>query len=298
MTDNKEKHYIDMGSFDDYIPEQLPTVIKPLRKQKTDGNPNFHGKFVADGDYSKTPLHAEGHRERVRQRFLKGRFDGFSDHEVLEMALFYTIARIDTKWLAKQLIEEFGSVEKVFYANYERLYNYLSEVRKRNGHPYENECRNTAIFLNYIRSLSNFLWRKKSQNKVIQIGNGTELINYLEASMRDLNTEEMRIIYLNNGNVIIKDEVASEGTEDQTSVYPKKIMKRALELSATSIIVVHNHPAGTMRPSNADINITKCITKAAEILGIRVLDHLIIGDRKKNTNQEKGYYSFRENGLL
>lgn len=246
---------------------------------------------------------ADGHRERLRQRFLQGGIDGFYEHEALELALFYTIERVDTKDIAKYLIYEFGSIEKVFTANYDRLLMVLRRIQTKNGHPTPRECEKTAFFISYIGSLVGLVWRRTGIMKGQKIKNvvedGEALICYLESTMKDLNEEVFRIVFINNANRIIKDEILSAGTEDQTAVYPKKILRRALEVNATGIILVHNHPAGRLQASNADINITTSISKACELFGIRLLDHLIIGDPLQPKNLDaKRYYSFRENGLI
>ena len=245
----------------------------------------------------------DGHRERLRQRFLQGGIEGFYEHEALELALFYTIDRVDTKDYAKFLIYEFGSIEKVFTANYDRLLMVLNRIPQKNGHPTQREREKTAFLIKYVGSLVGLVWRRIGTMKGRKIRNviedGEALISYLESTMKDLNEEVFRVVFLNNANRIIKDEILSAGTEDQTAVYPKKIMRRALEVNATGIILVHNHPAGRLQPSNADLNITTSISKAAELLGIRLLDHLIIGDPMDPENiDSKRYYSFRENGLI
>ena len=259
--------------------------------------------LIGNSDYSwvNRPT-TDGHRARLRERFLQGGIEGFYEHEALELALFYTIERVDTKGFAKYLISEFGSIEKVFTANYDHLLMILKRIPKRCGHPTANECEKTAFFIRYVGTLVGLVWRRKGAYKGKKvndiISDGDALIHYLESTMKDLNEEQFRVIFLNNSNRIIKDELLSSGTEDQTAVYPKKIMKRALEVNATGIIVVHNHPAGSLRPSNADINITKAIANASNILGIRFLDHLIIGNPMEQTNENKQYFSFVENGLL
>lgn len=125
-----------------------------------------------------------------------------------------------------------------------------------------------------------------------KVSHASALVQYLQLQMMLLPEEQLRVIYVDNMNRIIQDEVLSSGTEDQTAVYPRKIMKRCLFLNATGLIISHNHPTGLIRPSNADIKITKHVEAAANALDIRLLDHVIIG------SEESGYYSFRENGLL
>ena len=132
----------------------------------------------------------------------------------------------------------------------------------------------------------------KIQNLKPIVSNGSALIEYLKLVMMTRETEQLRVIFVDNANRIIKDEVITEGIESQTAVFPRMIMRRTLELFATGIIVVHNHPTGQLRPSNADLAITRALAAAAETLDVRMLDHVIIG------MDQPGYFSFRENGIL
>ncbi len=247
-----------------------------------------------------------GHRDRLRNRFKEGLLKGFTDYEVLELLLFYTINKIDTKPIAYKLIKEFGSIEKVFTASYERILSVIQEDIR----PSRQECEKSAFLIKFIRSLAILLWKRGTDNKLKEkeniISSGAKLLdylrecynNYLEADMRDLSHEQFRVIFLDSKNKVIKDEVMFEGTINQTGVYPRQILKRALELNAAGIIAVHNHPGGTLKPSNADINVTRSLQIACDSLGIQLLDHFIIGDRFYSENQEKSFYSFAENGLL
>ncbi|HNX75717.1 MAG TPA: DNA repair protein RadC [Candidatus Rifleibacterium sp.] len=222
----------------------------------------------------------DGHRDRVRDRFDSTGLEGFADHEVLEMLLHFIFKRKDTKALAKDLITEFGSLEKVFAANAEQL-----KQIKGMGPA-------AARLVAMVREISLLLGRRRAIAVDATISNGSDLIRYLGEAMQNLPEEQLRVIFVNNANRIIKDEVLSKGVEDQTAVFPRQVMKRAMNLHATGIIVVHNHPTGQLRPSNADLVITRSLVAAAETLGIRMLDHLIVG------SEDKGYFSFRENGLL
>ncbi len=221
-----------------------------------------------------------GHRERLRKRFDATGFDGFSDHEIIEMLLFYTFARKDTKPVAKALLKELGSLEKVLAADLQQLCNVpgMGEASAR-------------LFI-MLRALMQRVSRNRLFDTAPAIASGSVLMEYLGTSMELLPEEQLRVIFVNNLNRVIKDEVLSSGTEDQTAVYPRKIMKRAMALHATGIIVVHNHPTGHLRPSNADINITRQLVAAAATLDLRFLDHVIVG------REEKGYFSFRESGML
>ncbi|PKL46100.1 MAG: hypothetical protein CVV42_17605 [Candidatus Riflebacteria bacterium HGW-Riflebacteria-2] len=221
-----------------------------------------------------------GHRDRLRQRFDETGFDGFSDHEILEILLFYTFARKDTKPVAKSLLKELGSLEKVLAADLQQLCSVpgMGEASAR-------------LFI-MLRALMQRINRNRLFDTAPAIASGSVLMDYLGTSMEALPEEQLRVIFVNNLNRVIKDEILSSGTEDQTAVYPRKIMKRAMALHATGIIVVHNHPTGQLRPSNADINITRQLASAAATLDLRFLDHVIVG------REEKGYFSFRESGML
>lgn len=223
---------------------------------------------------------ARNHRQRVFKRFDNTFLEGFSDHEVLEMLLFYVFEQKDTKTIAKILLNEFGSIEKIFAANAEQL------CSVRGIGPA------SARLLIFFREVTQLLSKRRAFREEPVISAASSLIAYLGTSMQDLPEEQLRVLFVNNSNKIIKDEVLSHGVEDQTAVYPRKIMKRAMALNATGIIVVHNHPTGQLRPSNADLVITRAIATAAEALDLRFLDHIIVG------REDKGYFSFRENGLI
>ncbi|MBR4330239.1 MAG: DNA repair protein RadC, partial [Candidatus Riflebacteria bacterium] len=271
---------------------EIPVIkakIQNLKKQQETKKPNYWG-----------------HRDRLRNRFRDGLLKGFTDYEVLELLLFYTIGKIDTKPIAYNLINEFGSIEKVFTQSYERILS----VIKKDIRPSRQECEKSAFLIKFIRQLAILLWKRgtdrKLKDKAKNITNGAQLLeylkeyynNYLEADMRDLAEEHFRVIFLNSSNRILKDEKMFSGTINQTSVYPREILKRALELNASSIIAVHNHPAGSIKPSNADIAVTRSLQSACDVLVISLLDHLIIGDKFYSGDQQKSFYSFAENGLL
>ncbi len=222
----------------------------------------------------------QGHRNRLRQRFDASGLDSFADHEILEFLLFFVIAQKDTKVAAKNLLTEFGSLEGVFSAPVDHL-------KKVAG-----VGESSARLIRFFRDVSQRISKRKAFADQPVISSASSLTDYLGAAMANLPEEQFRVVFLDNSNRILKDEVLSEGVEDQTAVYPRKVVKRALMLNATGIIVVHNHPTGQLTPSNADRNITKALANAAESLDLRFLDHIIVG------REGKGYFSFRENGLI
>jgi len=218
-----------------------------------------------------------GHRERLRARFLKGGADAMPDYELLEMTLFAALPRRDTKPLAKALLARFGSFAEVIAAPRERL----AEV--------EGVGDGVAAQLKIIEAAAHRLAKTRVIGRPA-LSSWAALLDYCIAAMARGAKEEFRVLFLDRKNVLIADEVQSRGTIDHTPVYPREIVKRALELGATAIILVHNHPSGYPTPSKADIDMTRDIAKAALALGITVHDHLVIG--------RKGHASFKSLNLL
>lgn len=224
--------------------------------------------------------HYHGHRDRLRQRFLKAP-DSVADYELLEMILFNVIPRHDTKEKAKSLIEHFHGFAEVLNAEPHRLRE-LGWVKDR-----------TAERLIIELRLAREAGLRLSQSKVIKkdvIGSWTALLEYCAASMAHNPTEQFRILFLDRKNKLIADEVQQKGTIDHTPVYPREVVKRALDLNASALILVHNHPSGDPTPSNADIEMTKRIVDTAKPLGIEVHDHLVVGKGR--------HASFRSLGLI
>jgi DNA repair protein RadC len=208
--------------------------------------------------------HFLGHRERLRERFMTAGPDALLDYELLELVLFRALPRQDTKPLAKLLIDKFGSFAEVLGAKPERL-----KEHKGVGDAVVTEIKLIeAASLRLIRG-------SVIKRPVLQ--SWSQLIDYCHASMAYSTKEAFRILFLDKKNLLIADEVQQEGTVDHTPVYPREVIKRALELSASAIILVHNHPSGDPTPSRADIDMTNRIVEAAEKLGIKVHDHVIIG---------------------
>jgi DNA repair protein RadC len=221
--------------------------------------------------------HFLGHRERLRTRFMTAGPDALLDYELLELVLFRALPRQDTKPLAKQLIAKFGSFAEVIGAAPERL----KEI-KGVGDAIVTEIK--LIEAASLRSL-----RAGVINRPV-LQSWTQLIDYCHASMAYSPKESFRVLFLDKKNLLIADEVQQEGTVDHTPVYPREVIKRALELSACAIVLVHNHPSGDPTPSRADIEMTRRIVEAADKLGIQVHDHVIIG--------RSGHASFKGLRLL
>jgi DNA repair protein RadC len=208
--------------------------------------------------------HHFGHRERLRERFRQGGAEAMPDYELMEMILFRAIPRRDTKPLAKAVIERFGGFAEAINAAEERL----AEV------PGLGDAAITEIKL--VRAAALRLMRGELRQRPL-FSSGEKVIQYCRAAMAYEMREEFRILFLDNRNRLIADEVQGRGTVNHTPVYVREVVKRALELSATSIILVHNHPSGDPTPSRADIEMTKQIIDAAQKLDISVHDHLIVG---------------------
>ncbi len=208
--------------------------------------------------------HFAGHRKRLRERFRTGGRSALNDYELLELVLFRAILRRDVKQLAKKLIKTFGSFAEVISAPEARL----REV--------EGVGVNVATELKIIQEAAIQLAQERVLDRPI-LSSWEAVVDYCKASMAYSSKEQFRILFLNRKNALITDELQQEGTIDHTPVYPREVLKRALELGATSIIMVHNHPSGDPTPSSADIEMTKQIIEAARPLKISVHDHLIIG---------------------
>ncbi|MEX1155070.1 DNA repair protein RadC [Parvibaculum sp.] len=220
--------------------------------------------------------HYAGHRERLRARFLKAP-DSLADYEVLEMLLFNAIPQRDTKPLAKELIEKFGGLSEVLNAEEARLRE-VKGIKDR-----------VVAELRLAREAGLRLSQAKVLKKDV-IGSWSALLDYCATAMAHNPTEQFRILFLDRKNHLIADEVQQKGTVDHTPVYPREVVKRALELNASALILVHNHPSGDPTPSGADIEMTKRIVETAKPLGIEVHDHLVVGKGR--------HASFRSLGLI
>jgi DNA repair protein RadC len=227
-------------------------------------------------DFSTVITH-HGHRERLRERFRVGGPQALPDYELLEMVLFRAIKRGDTKPLAKALLARFGSFAEVISAAPERL----QEI-KGVGPAIVNE-------LKLIQAAALRLSREAVINRPV-LGSWNAIIDYCRAAMAYEEAESFRLLFVDKKNQLIADEVQQRGTVDHTPVYAREVIKRALELSASAIIMVHNHPSGDPTPSLADIDMTKRIISAGDKLGILVHDHIIIA--------RKGHVSLRNLQVL
>ena len=221
--------------------------------------------------------HYHGHRQRLRERFMRAGPEALADYELLELVLFGAKPRGDMKPLAKRLIDRFGSFSQAITADPERL----AEV--------EGVGETTIATLKAVQAAAVRLVQGQVLNRPA-VSSWQALLDYCRASMGHSSIEEFRVLYLDRKNVLIADEVLQRGTVDHTPVYPREVVKRALEVGATALIMVHNHPSGDPTPSRADIEMTKQVVEAAKSLGIVVHDHVIVGRER--------HASFKALGLI
>ena len=221
--------------------------------------------------------HHYGHRKRLRERFLSGGASSMPDYEVLELLLFQAHPRGDMKPLAKALIERFGTLSRVISAPPERL----KEVK--------GVGESTIAALHVVREAALRLIREEAQDKPV-LSSWNALIDYCRAAMAFEGREQFRVLFLDRKNRLIADEVQQQGTVDHTPVYPREVARRALELDASAVILVHNHPSGDPSPSRGDIEMTRKVVEAAKAVSVTVHDHVVIG--------RNGHESFKALGLL
>lgn len=213
-------------------------------------------------DQTAAPRHAE-HRHRLRQRFLNGEAETLPDYELLELLLFYSVDRVDVKPLAKALLADFGSFSAVLAGDATRL------VR----HKRVNE-RTLALF-RAVREAGRRMLREQIVDRPV-ISSSAALIDYCRLRLADEPIEHFRVLFLDRKNRLIADEEQQRGTVDHAPLYPREVIKRALELGATALILVHNHPSGDPTPSRADVDMTRDVIDIAARLGITVHDHVVV----------------------
>ena len=220
---------------------------------------------------------ASGHRARLRQRLLEGGPEALADYEVLEYLLFAARPRGDTKPIAKALLTRFGSLAAVLNADH----NALAEV--------EGMGEVSAAALKIVALAARRMARRQVRQQPV-LGSWQALLDYLAIDMAHLTIERVRVLYLDTRNRLILDHQAQEGTIDEAAIHPREVVKKALEVGATALTLVHNHPSGNPEPSRADIQITARIAEAGRLLGITVHDHVIVGS--------EGHVSLKAKGLI
>ena len=235
------------------------------------------GAPASQADRKDSKPHYHGHRQRLRERFLATGGDGMPDYEMLEMLLALAIPRRDVKPLAKALLARFGSFAGVIAADTDRLLTVTGMGES------------SAAALKLVRAAAVRLARQEILGRDA-ISSWDKLLDYCRAAMAHESVEQLRLLFLDRKNVLIADEVQQRGTVDHTPLYVREVVKRALELGASALIVVHNHPSGDPTPSRGDIDMTKQVKDALEKIGITLHDHVVIG--------RTGHTSFRATGLL
>ena len=227
---------------------------------------------------------SQGHRERIKEKFLKNGIDGFAEYEILELLLTYCIPRKDTKPIAKELLNKFKSLDNVFKASFDKL----SAI--------DGLVKNTIAFLKLMGDLPSIIYKDELKNKklvdkeTLKILNKDILLKYLRNKIGYEEIEKFYVLYLSSSNEVIKFEENSVGTLDRSSVYPREIYKKVINLNAKSLILVHNHPSDNITPSKSDIELTNEIAKGLKNFGALLIEHIII---TKNS-----YFSFLEEGLI
>ena len=227
---------------------------------------------------------SQGHRERIKEKFLKNGIDGFAEYEILELLLTYCIPRKDTKPIAKELLNKFKSLDNIFKADFDKL----SAI--------DGLGKNSIVFLKLIGDLPSIIYKDELKNKklvnkeILKISNKDILLNYLRNKIGYEEKEKFYVIYLSSSNEVIEFEENSVGTLDRSSVYPREIYKKIINLNAKSIILAHNHPSDNITPSKSDIELTNEIAKGLKNFGALLIEHIII---TKNS-----YFSFLEEGLI
>lgn len=221
--------------------------------------------------------YGKGHRGRLRERLLENGGDTLLDHELIEYLLALAIPRRDTKPLAKQLISHYGNLSALFAADVESLTH----------QPGMGET--SAAALKIVQAVALRMLSEPVREQPI-LASWQSLLDYLRADMAHLTIERVRVLYLNSKNMLIRDEIASEGSLDQAAIYVREVIRRSIDLGAAAIILVHNHPSGDSAPSKQDINMTREIADVGKRLGISVHDHVIVG--------KDGISSMRSAGLI
>ena len=223
------------------------------------------------------PSYIKDHRARLRSRFTGGGAQAMPDYELLELLLFRTIPRQDVKPLARLLLDTFGDLNRVVTASPARL-----AAVKGVGEAVVQD-------LKILEALAQRMMRARVMNRPV-LSSWDALLDYCHTAMAHRETEQFRILFLDRKNVLIADEEQAKGTVDHVPVYPREVVKRALELNASALILVHNHPSGDPTPSQADISMTLQVQDAAQVLGITLHDHLIIGKSREVSFRAAGYF--------
>ncbi len=232
--------------------------------------------FVPQNEGGQLPSYIKDHRARLRERFKTGGAQALADYELLELVLFRAIPRQDVKPLAHRLIETLGDFSTALSAPRERLTRIVGVGDA------------VVAELKVVEAAAHRLARSRILDRQA-IAGWDALVDYCRTTMAHRETEQFRILFLDRKNILIADEEQAQGTVDHVPVYPREVVKRALELNASAIILVHNHPSGDPTPSDADITVTRQIEEAAQTLSITLHDHLVIGAAEEFSFRAAGY---------
>lgn len=230
---------------------------------------------------SKYKSDVSGHRQRVKEKFLKTGFDNWQDYEILEFALFFVVPRKDTKQIAKDLIKKFGSLKDLINTDYYDLLEVFENINGVSG--------NTAFFFQFLKFFSIKYSEIKMKEKE-NISSPQEVVNFLKNRIGSSSEEKMYAVFFNASNKVLNFKEVSEGTVARSAVYPGKIAKEALLTNSRSVIIAHNHPGGVCKPSQNDIIATEAVQKALKTVEVVLLDHIIV--------TSSDFYSFKDNGLI
>jgi DNA repair protein RadC len=218
----------------------------------------------------------EGHRARLRDRFQEKGLEGFSATEVLELLLSFGTPRTDCKEPARSLLKKFGTFSKVIEAP-------LASLQEVHGIGPKN-----SFALHFVQAVASYYLKERLTQKCY-LHSSQEVVDYLVHSLRGLKKEVLSVIYLDASHAIIDSAIVAEGTLNVNTVYPREIIKKALDFHAAALIIAHNHPSGSLEPSPQDVKLTKSLFLLCSAMQLQLLDHLIIGD---------GSYSFADSGLI
>ncbi len=232
---------------------------------------------MADAEPPAGAADASGHRGRLRKRLLAGDIDALADHELVEYLLMTAIPRRDVKPIAHSLIQRFGGLAGVLNA----------EPRALALHPGMGETSAAAL---RIVALAARRMARATVHQAPVLASWQALIDYLTIDMAHLTVERVRVLFLNHRNMLVHDWHAGDGSIDEAAIHPREVIRKALDLGATALILVHNHPSGAAEPSRADIQVTNRIAEAGRLLGVVVHDHVIIG--------REGHVSLKAKGLI
>ncbi len=235
---------------------------------------------------TKPKAHHLGHRERLRERAYEGGLANLPDYELLELFLFRSQPQGDVKPISKALLDRFGSLAGVLAASIEDMRTVKStDIKGRT----KSVGKETALDLCALQEIARRVALEEATKRTV-ISSWTALLAYVRMALQHEPREQFRVLYLDRKNQLIRDEIQNKGTVDHAPVYPREVVRRALELSSSAIIIIHNHPSGDPTPSRADIDMTKQVIEAARALEIQVHDHLIVG--------RNGVTSFKQLGLM